>query len=225
MAFFNNAINFPNLTSKGTPVGADLILIADSAASNALKQATVSSIQSAGGSGALTKIASVTASTSATVNFDNNLSSTYDNYLVMFSGVQNATDATWMKAKFGTGGTPTYQATNYAGNCHGFDGTTNFYFANSGTTAIDMTYNNAGFPALENTNQSLNGHSFIHNANGSTYKGLVTQHGYINSLTGNTSEGGSGALWKDATVITSIQFLMNGGNINAGIFKLYGITN
>jgi hypothetical protein len=48
MAFVTNNLDFPNLTVKGTPVGADLVLIADSAASNEIKQATVTSIQGAG---------------------------------------------------------------------------------------------------------------------------------------------------------------------------------
>ena len=47
MAFVTNSLNFPNLSTKSTPVAADLLLIADSAASNALKQATLSSIQGA----------------------------------------------------------------------------------------------------------------------------------------------------------------------------------
>lgn len=40
MAFITNALNFPNLTAKTAPVGADLLMIADSAASNALKNVT-----------------------------------------------------------------------------------------------------------------------------------------------------------------------------------------
>lgn len=44
MAFITNSLNFPNLTSKASPTVSDLILIADAAASNALKQATLSSL-------------------------------------------------------------------------------------------------------------------------------------------------------------------------------------
>ena len=39
-----NSIFPTNFTSKATPVGADLIIIADSAASNASKKATLSSV-------------------------------------------------------------------------------------------------------------------------------------------------------------------------------------
>lgn len=44
MAFYSNTLNFPNLTAKATPVGADKILIADSAAGFQPKQALLSSI-------------------------------------------------------------------------------------------------------------------------------------------------------------------------------------
>jgi hypothetical protein len=49
MATPQNSIGFPNLTVKSTPVGADLILLADSASSNTVVQATVTSVQAVGG--------------------------------------------------------------------------------------------------------------------------------------------------------------------------------
>lgn len=42
--FVTNSLNFPNLTSKASPVGADILLIADSAAGNAVKQCLISSL-------------------------------------------------------------------------------------------------------------------------------------------------------------------------------------
>ena len=44
MAFVTNSLNFPNLTVKSTPVSGDILLIADSAASNALKQITIGTL-------------------------------------------------------------------------------------------------------------------------------------------------------------------------------------
>ena len=63
MAFVTNSLNFPNLTSKATPVGADLLMISDSAASSALKQITISSLPFAPAAGAT--IVNVTAATQA----------------------------------------------------------------------------------------------------------------------------------------------------------------
>lgn len=40
MAFISNTLNFPNLTAKASPIGADILMLADSAAANAVKQCT-----------------------------------------------------------------------------------------------------------------------------------------------------------------------------------------
>lgn len=53
MAFYNNGLNFPNLTSKGTPTTSDILLLADAAASNVPKQCTVGSLPFATSAGLL----------------------------------------------------------------------------------------------------------------------------------------------------------------------------
>jgi hypothetical protein len=63
MAFYSNALDFPNLSSKATPVSADIIMIADSAASDAPKQCTIGSLPFAPISGST--IVNVTGSTQA----------------------------------------------------------------------------------------------------------------------------------------------------------------
>lgn len=65
MAFYSNSLNFPNLTNKATPVGADIILLADSAAGNIPKQATLSSLPFAPSAG--TNVVNVTAATQSMV--------------------------------------------------------------------------------------------------------------------------------------------------------------
>jgi hypothetical protein len=62
MAFYSNALNFPNLSVKSVPVSGDIILIADSAASNIPKQTTVGDLASTLSAG---NIVNVTASTQA----------------------------------------------------------------------------------------------------------------------------------------------------------------
>lgn len=63
MAFYTNSLNFPNLTSKATPIGADILLLADSAAGNIPKQCLVSSLPFVPSAGGL--IVNVTAATQA----------------------------------------------------------------------------------------------------------------------------------------------------------------
>ena len=221
MTFVGNSLNFANLTSKATPVGADKVMIADSAAGNAIKQATVSSILSGASAGALTFIASVTASASATVDFSNNLSATYDNYLVVVEDMLPASASTTLFARVGTGAGPTYQATAYSGVTACFSGATTT--AITGTTAFGLTKISS---MLANANLVAGGHFLFTNVNSATYKNVNGQITYADSITSTTGviciNGGQ---WAGATVLTSLRFLMSSGNIASGIFKLYGYQN
>lgn len=44
MAFITNSLNFPNLSVKASPIGADILMLADSADSNKVKQALISTL-------------------------------------------------------------------------------------------------------------------------------------------------------------------------------------
>ena len=79
-------ISIPALTQKASPVAADKIMIADSAASNALKYATVSSISAAG------SVASLGGLTGA-VGLGNGLTTSANNILVSLSTVTNSLGA------------------------------------------------------------------------------------------------------------------------------------
>jgi hypothetical protein len=63
MAFVTNSLDFPNLTNKATPIGADIILLADSASGNAVKQTTISALPFAPATG--TAVVNVTSATQA----------------------------------------------------------------------------------------------------------------------------------------------------------------
>ncbi len=63
MAFYSNALNFPNLDVKATPTGADQIMIADAAAADKPKQALLSTLPFAPSSGAA--VVNVTTATQA----------------------------------------------------------------------------------------------------------------------------------------------------------------
>src|SRR5690348_16457363 len=114
MAFVTNSLNFPNLPSKASPVGADLFMLADSADSNKLKQATLTSMLAAAAAGALTKVATATAAGVSTLDFNACFSATYDNYLIVWENWV-ASSTVFPQARVGTGAGPTFQATNDQG--------------------------------------------------------------------------------------------------------------
>lgn len=207
--------------TSGTPTAATLTAGSNVTITNGAHTITIA--QSAGGSGALTWIASVTAASSATVDFSNDLSSTYDNYVVIGENIVAGSSTAYLTARFGTGGTPTYQATNYTGRSV----YANSYYAPNGsaagTTYMDVTANTPQLPSTSTSSAAIN--VTISNANdGTNYKNLYGNTAYQDSSNRMTC-GSMGWQWQGATALTSIRFLMSSGNIATGIFKLYGVQN
>lgn len=222
------------LTAGTTATGAVQTLSALGASGTILTSngaAALPSFQAAaGGSSALTKIATVTASASATVSFAAGLSSTYDNYLIIIENMLPATDGVYLQMVVGTGGGPTYQNTGYSG----------LYAAVYGAgTTYTMTANNTTSYYLSGTASSATNEligsnttetgswqiliSGINTANDKTIMHSAAYYGY-NSSRFDTIANGSGR-WQGATVLTSLQFSLSSGNITSGTFKLYGYQN
>jgi len=169
--------------------------------------------------GSLTFLASRTASSSSTIDFANLLNSTYDNYLVTIENLLPSTNVNTLQLRVGTGGTPTYQATNYSGSGISYSGV--LYFASNGT-AIDLNYQSR----LASTASRVGcNYLYIFNANGSTDKTVISNLGIWDSVGVYDTVNVMSGRWQGATVLTSLRFLMASGNISTGIFKLYGITN
>lgn len=211
MAFYSNTLNFPNLPSKSVPVGADLIMIADSAAGNAPKQSTITEIVTAGGGGGgggLTWIATATASNVASVNFDNDLSATYDSYLIIVEGMQPITTGNYLYCLVGTGSGPTYQTSGYLAN-----GTS------STTSLLQLT------PGIGSTaSRTSSAVYYIINVNSANDKNIYGDYDVIDN-SGSENVSSTGGRWEGATVLTSIKFKMSASNVSVGTFKLYGYQN
>lgn len=199
----------------GTAIPNGVTATTQSAADNSTKVATTAYVDSAAsGGGSLTLIASATASNSATVDFANNITSTYDNYLLVWENVVIATTAQTLILRVGTGATPTWQATSYS----------NAVTAGSafGATAIGLSkisdYSNTA-------NRSGTGSAIINNVNNaSNDKTLSGISGYWGQAGADVAVGIAGR-WQAATVVTSIRYLTSSGNITSGVFKLYGLKN
>lgn len=159
-----------------------------------------------------TLIASATASNSTSVNFNNNLNGTYDNYAVVIeSSSPSATTGTyWIQV--GTTALPTYQTSNYADSNPAITGGVLVT-----TLPVYSTFSNAALGATV----------FITGVNNASfYKTIYSVSAYPFSLTTMQADY-CGGFWTGATtVITSIRFVINTGtNIQTGTFKLYGISN
>jgi hypothetical protein len=222
MAFYSNSLDFPNLTNKASPTTSDIIMIADAAASKVPKQATIASIVSLASSGALTWLASVTASNSATVNFNNNLTSTYDNYVIIFENAYPSAGGTGvqLRLRVGTGATPTYQTSGYVGTNLDINPSTTT--ANSSGTASFLLNNIA--TSVTSTIVS-GGMVLINNANNASNAKSLTSSISTATSTGTFQLSISGGAWNNSTVLTSLQISYVSGNVSTGTFKLYGYQN
>jgi len=200
--------------SLSTAIPDGVTATTQSASDNSTKVATTAYVDSAvggGGGGGLVYLGSATASASATVDLDNLLSATYDNYVVMVNDLLPATNSVNLHMRIGTGATPTYQTTTYI---DGLSNTTHFEpFVRADRSAYALS-NTSGRETALTVNVS--------NANGGGDKSFYAiGNPNIATLPGCISYGS----WQTATVITSIRFYMSSGNIATGEFRVYGIAN
>lgn len=212
-----NATGTPQLTTNGQviigstgapPVAATLTQGTGITITNGAGSVTIAS---SGGISALTLLSTATAAASATINFDNFLTSTYDNYLIMVDDVVVASGGGYLSLRVGTGATPTYQTTTYVLNstittsiqCSGIIGTV----AQAGNASTGATIT-------------------LFNANSTTHFKPVTS-AYLNlSAAGAVLSGVSGSMWTGATTaLSSVQLFSNVGNLTTGTFRLYGVKN
>ncbi len=183
--------------------------------------------------GSTTLIKTLTASSSATLSFENGsssvvLDSTYKEYLFIFNNIHPATNGVQFL----------FQGSTDTGSSYGVTATTTYFDAthNEGDTTANLGYdtddqaqstdfiylNNAGVG--NDNDQSGSGYLHLFNPSSTTFvKHFIAQtilpyqdelawHGFISGYFNTTS------------AITAIQFKMDSGNIDAGDICLYGIN-
>lgn len=168
----------------------------------------------AGGMGAL--IATVTASSSATLDFTNNVGA-YTAWRLVGNVLLPATDTAVLWFRFGTGGGPTYATTNYSYGLHNVDS------ANTAGTAGATAQAQAIFSTGGISNAGA-GISF----DITIVRDAAAIAGYFGTgmARGSTTWGffRCGGHWPLAAAITSMRLLMSTGNIASGTASLYGIS-
>lgn len=171
-----------------------------------------------GTGGNLVLLSSQTASNTASISFVSFITSTYNNYLFLFSNVVPITNAAFLSMQLSTNNGSTYISTNYlsGNNRIAYNAST---LANlTSTTTIRATYQ------LSSTSSDGNGNAyfFLYNfTNGqipvingvqSGYSNIDSTLGYNAVVSQNT-----------ATNINAFQVAMSSGNISTGTFSLFGI--
>lgn len=171
------------------------------------------SMQAAPGGGWVL-LGTVTASAQASADFNNLITSTYDDYVVVVNNYMPATNAQTILLRVGTGATPTYQSTNYTNSALQ---TTGVSSPTNGACLFTGQYNGV-------TTEVYNGIAYILNAvNATNFKSILFHGNGWHNTTPTCSYSMGIACWRDATALTSIQLIPGSGNITNATVYFYGI--
>ena len=181
--------------------------------------------------GAMNLLETQTASSSATISFTSNIDSTYKEYLFKFINIHQATDDKYLGVQFDTGTNTNYNQTITSSNFRAYhneagddtvleyrtqydqaQGTAfqNLMVSSGSTNAADS--GSCGYLHLYDPASSVFVKHFIAKMNFQTnssapYSMDTFVAGYVNTTTS----------------LTRVQFKMDGGDIDSGVIKLYGI--
>jgi hypothetical protein len=176
------------------------------------------------GGGSMIFLSTVTATNAATADVETTFNSTYDNYVIMATGVTGDLDNRTKIMRVKVGGT--YQTASYRSTLWSLS-----YTSGAGTVSATSD----GFILLESHYAStypLERADFIvyirRPSDATNYKTVNYQSsgfGASTSSSNNATSAVGGGSWTGSTgAITGVQFLCSAGNIT-GTFRLYGIKN
>jgi hypothetical protein len=179
-----------------------------------------SSLAPAGG-GSLILLQTVSASSSATVDLENSVGGTYDNYLITFTNVRPTDSSVYLQARLKISNQ--YQTSFYSQ-------VVSFTSSSASTFTPERTSNESSFYVSRSDVGSApwNGaHGqfwFSSPSNTSIYKLTNWSTSNSNSTNAGWSSGG-GFCWSGTEALTGIRFFFTTGYIASGVFRLYGIKN
>ena len=178
--------------------------------------------------GGLVHINTQTVSTAVSyINFDNQLSSTYDTYVIYFQKLgHNNAGTGFLKAQLGTGSTPTYDT----GNVYQY-GFIYLDAESDGTNTVAGTSQYTGGTGfikmgLSSRSSDHNGSIILTGMNetGSWMKGIESTV-FAHDQYENTFEMAKGtAVYNNSSAATSIRFFFSAGSIDSGVMTLYGVS-
>ena len=172
-------------------------------------------------SGAMVLLQSVTASNSATVDLETTFSSTYDQYLIIATGVRvaNDGDGIWCRMKIGG----TYLTTNtYTFICATSSSSTGTFNSTSGANVEKITViERIGTTAGRSGNFAM----YVNSpASTSLTKNVYFQSSATNDSAALITLNGTG-FNSGTSALTGIRLYGSSGNLSSGSFRLYGIAN
>ena len=197
------------------------------AASEAIRfNSSANGLETASAGGALVKISSSTASSSATVSFTSGIDSTYKEYIFLFNNIHPATDGANIQFQGSTDGGSNYNTT-----------ITSSYFqaqANASETALEY---DGGQDLAQSTNfqtilakepgngndESVSGILHLFDPSNTTFVKHFLSVGNCQDTEAMSRQGFTGGYFNTTSAINAVQFKMSSGNMDAGTIAMYGV--
>ena len=195
-------------------------------AANDKSMSNITALPSGVSAKSLILISTTTASSSATVDITSGIDDTYKEYIIKFYDVHPATDNVTFQVNFRDGGS-SYDATKTSTAFYAHQGEsddTGFGYGSS----VDVAQGTGVQPLLgslgNGNDESTSGELWLFNPSSTTFVKhymVTTQYYHRN----NYSQIYYVAGYCNVTAaIDGVQFSMSSGNIDAGTFKLYGVS-
>ena len=178
--------------------------------------------------GSLVLLATETASSSATISFTSGIDSTYKEYVFKFYDVHPATDEQSLSFQADTGTNTNYNqtitSTVFFAQHAEDDTSTTLTYSTGRDQAQGTAFQTLTIDAGNANDESVAGYLHIFNPSSTTFvKHFIS---VSNSPTNGTHAANmfTAGYFNTTTALTRFQFKMDGGNIDSGVIKLYGIS-
>jgi hypothetical protein len=185
-------------------------------------------IKAAAGGGAWNLIETLTASSSATLDFTSGIDGTYDEYVFKCIGIHRQTNSAEFGFQVNAAGESGYNETITSATFDGYHAEDDGYLVFSYNSGEDQAEGTALQHLVENSfnaNDSADaGHLHLFNPSSTTFiKHFLARFTYMHANQGIRDTHVAGYI-NTASAIDEVQFKMSTGNIDAGTISLYGIS-
>ena len=196
---------------------------------NDRSMASITSLPSGVTGSSLVLISTVTASSSATVEFTSGIDSTYKEYIIKYINVHPATDNQDFTVNFRDGSTA-YDATKtttfFTAHHAEDDSPATLQYSTGNDIAQGTGVQNLAYAVTNVNDGSVSGTLHLFDPSSTTF----VKH-FISTANGMVDDGGImtnnfyvAGYCNTTTAIDGVQFSMSSGNIDAGTIKMYGVS-
>ena len=190
--------------------------------------ANITALPSSVSGGAMTLLATQTASGSATLSFTSGIDSTYDSYVFKFINIHPSAESRFV-----------FQTSTNGGSSYGVTATTTFFQAyhKEDNSAQGLTYNTGEDQAQStdfinfgeqidpsSSDHSNSGELFVYSPSSTTFVKHFMARQSQNYVVGYLNTPFIAGYFNTTTAINAFQFKMESGNIDSGVIKLYGVS-